>query len=256
VIIDSTLAEAEYTKLQELGSDNKYAFAAEKMWQGEPVELSTYRLQAEKAEYEQALNYLQSQPNQSLELLAPILADSSHSYYQKATFSAAYINYVILSDSTAARPYAEKISAAKDHPFAAELKKFYTNDGFIIYQRLPALERYEAKLEEEKAAEAKAAAEEEAAENRPASVMGSGEIAWPTIRDELDTNVIILAVEIDKSGKVGEIETIQSLKADKPSLDKIAITQVKNWEFSPALQDGEPVASTLELSFTYEAKPE
>ncbi|MFO7896819.1 MAG: tetratricopeptide repeat protein [Candidatus Cloacimonadales bacterium] len=256
VIVDSTLAAAEYAKLQELGSDNKFAYAAERMWNDQPVEFSTYQLQAEKMEYEQALESLQAAPETSLDLLKPILADSSHSYYDNATFSAAFINYILLSDSTAARPYAEEIAAKPQHPFQADLKKFYAANKFIVYDRLPALEKYEAELQAAQEAEAKAAAEQQENSDQPASVIGSGEISWPTIRDELDSNEIIIEVEIDSSGKIGEIEVIQSLKADKPSLDKIVLAQVKNWEFSPALSEGKPVASSLELSFTYEAKTE
>ena len=84
--------------------------------------------------------------------------------------------------------------------------------------------------------------------------MGGSIVKWPIIRDELDTNVIIVQVNIDENGDVGDMQVVQSLKEDKPSLDNIVLAQIKGWEFAPAQKDGVKISSVLELVFTYESE--
>jgi TonB family protein len=72
------------------------------------------------------------------------------------------------------------------------------------------------------------------------------------IRTELDTNVIIVELDISAKGELTDYRVIQSLKKDKPNIDKIVISQIERWEFQPAMKDGKPVDSTLKMNFIYE----
>ena len=246
VIIDSLKAEEVYSSLLELPEENKYVYAAKKMWNNEPIKFSNPKLEKEETEYNQAILKMDTAPQESLELLEKITSDSLHSYYDKALYSAGYINYAILSDSTKARPFFEKILQDRKNEFVPFVEKFYKNGKFTVYERLPYLEELEKKQAEE---EEKPEIDEK---NQPAKVVGEGKIKWPLIRVDLDTNVIIVELDISAKGEFTDCRVIQSLKEDKPSIDKIVISQIENWEFKPALKDGKPVDSTLRMNFIYE----
>ena len=246
VVSDSVKAEEVYSSLLELPEDNKYVYAAKKLWNNEPVKFSNARLEKEEAEYYQAITKMDEAPQESLQLLEAIVSDSLHSYYDKALYSAGYINYAILSDSTKARPYFDKILQDKKNEFVPYVEKFYKNGKFIVYDRLPYLDKLEKKQPEE---EAKPKIEDK---NQPARVLGEAKINWPLIRTELDTNVIIVELDISAKGELTDYRVIQSLKKDKPNIDKIVISQIERWEFQPAMKDGKPVDSTLKMNFIYE----
>ena len=62
--------------------------------------------------------------------------------------------------------------------------------------------------------------------------------------------VVKLRVEIEASGEPANI-SVES-KGAHPILRDAAIRSVKRWTFSPALSDGEPVSSTLEIPIRFE----
>ncbi|MCK4957272.1 MAG: energy transducer TonB, partial [Candidatus Cloacimonetes bacterium] len=255
VTIDSIKAEIEFEKLLELGDNNKYGYAAKRLGSGEKVELTTFTEQLQKSEYEHALEDLATDPAKTLELLEPIISDSLHIFQEKAIYSNAYINYLILSDSVAAKPFVEAILENDESEYILEIKKFYDKGKFLKFDRLPYLEQLERKEEQAKAEAAEQVSQDESEaleRDRKAKVLGGSTIKWPIIREASAANVIIVQVEIDESGNVGNIEVIQSLIEAKPSLDNIVIAQIKNWKFASALKDGEKVKSILELSFTYD----
>ena len=246
VTVDTLKAEAEYEQLMQLPEDNEYAYAATRLWENEPIEFTTLKLRNEKTEYESAITFLEDDPEQSVELLQTVLSDTTHSYYEKAVFGAAYIHYAILSDSIAAKPYVEIIMNDKDSEYKSEVAKFYKDGKFQIYERLPyliELENKPEKIEEDS---------ESDEDNREARVVGDGKIKWPIIRDELENNVIIIELDISSEGKVTDKRVIQSLIEDKPNYDMIAMAQIDTWDFKPAMKEGKAVESTLKMSFIYE----
>lgn len=66
-------------------------------------------------------------------------------------------------------------------------------------------------------------------------------------KDKKFKGVVILEVEILKNGKVGQINVTKSFSPGPGHLDEAALKAVKQWEFSPALTNGKPVACWLEI---------
>ena len=66
-------------------------------------------------------------------------------------------------------------------------------------------------------------------------------------KDKKFKGVVILEVEILKNGKVGQINVTKSFSPGPGHLDEAALKAVKQWEFSPALAIGKPVACWLEI---------
>ncbi len=53
---------------------------------------------------------------------------------------------------------------------------------------------------------------------------------------------VVLEVEVLRDGSVGAVEVARSLMAGPGGLDEAAIRAVRQWEFTPAMSGGQPVA--------------
>jgi periplasmic protein TonB len=94
-----------------------------------------------------------------------------------------------------------------------------------------------------------------------ADALGSGNIAiallkyFPTPKPDVSAlphgtkGDVILDVVIDTEGKVSEVTKVSGLGY---GIDETVISTVQLWTYSPATQNGRPVASEQELHFHYE----
>jgi TonB family protein len=58
---------------------------------------------------------------------------------------------------------------------------------------------------------------------------------------------VLLEVEILKDGNVGTVVVKQSLDKSPGGLDEVAMAAMKQWKFTPAKKDGQPIASKLTI---------
>ncbi|MDY6915831.1 MAG: tetratricopeptide repeat protein [Candidatus Cloacimonadota bacterium] len=136
---DSTKADSILTFLQTNYPKNKYTKLSQKLLKNENLELEE---NPELQEYERAIQYLEDEPQKTVELLEPIAQDSTHSHHHQALFSLGYIHYFELGDSTAARPYWEQILATENNIWQQHVSNYYDGEKFIRLQRLPLLQQY------------------------------------------------------------------------------------------------------------------
>ena len=82
----------------------------------------------------------------------------------------------------------------------------------------------------------------------PPKVLKKVPIEYPMyFKNKKFKGVVILEVEILKNVKVGQINVTKSFSPGPGHLDEAALKAVKQWEFSPALAIGKPVACWLEI---------
>jgi len=84
---------------------------------------------------------------------------------------------------------------------------------------------------------------------RPESPAAYGQTPLPTYpaaaREQGLEGLVVLNVEVLKSGRVGEVHVAVSSGAR--ALDQAALEAVKRWTFAPARQGGRPVDSLVEV---------
>ena len=64
--------------------------------------------------------------------------------------------------------------------------------------------------------------------------------------------VVVLTVTVEADGRVGDIAVSAS---GGPDLDAAAITAVRQWQFTPARQDGAPIPARIRVPITFPANP-
>lgn len=94
-----------------------------------------------------------------------------------------------------------------------------------------------------------------------ADALGSGNITialakfFPRPRPDLSSlpegtrGDVVLDVTIDTSGKISDLKLIKGLSR---AVDDFVIATVRQWTFTPASRDGQPIPSEQELHFHYE----
>lgn len=61
---------------------------------------------------------------------------------------------------------------------------------------------------------------------------------------------IRLAADVDERGRITEIRVLRSL----PDFDIVCIEAMQSWRFSPALREGQPVAFTVSIPFSFQVQ--
>ena len=142
VLVDSIEVDKIYNELLTDYPDNKYTYAAEQFMAGQDsIVVTTRKHIYETAEYNDAINHVEIQPEKSVESLTPIANSTQHEYRYKALYSLGYINYFLLADSLSAKPYFDSVLTSKDNSqFKIEISKFYNGENFIKITRLPFIE--------------------------------------------------------------------------------------------------------------------
>ncbi len=170
VLIDSIEVTAIYNELLTDYPDNKYTFAAEQFLAGkDSIVIKTRKQIKETAQYNEAINHIDIQPEKTVEALLPIAKDTQHEYRYKALYSLGYINYFLLADSLSAKPYFDSVLANTEQTiFKTEITKFYNGENFIKISRLPYIEQMiQAELDKEKAKQEEMEEEKKISEELP-----------------------------------------------------------------------------------------
>jgi len=158
VLIDSIEVNKIINELQSDYPDNKYTYAAEQFLAGkDSIVIATRKHINETAQYTDAVNHIETQPEKTVESLLPIANNTQHEYRYKALYSLGYINYFLLADSLSAKPYFDSVLAyAENTIFKTEILKFYNGENFIKISRLPYIEQMiQAELDKENAEQKK-----------------------------------------------------------------------------------------------------
>jgi len=153
VLIDSTKVNSIYFDLSTNYPDNKYTYAAEQFLAGnDSIVIATRKHTNETAQYSNAVDHFEAQPEKAIESLIPIANDTQNEYRYKALYGLGYINYFLLSDSLSAKPYLDSVLAyTENSEFKNEVLKFYDGVNFIKISRLPFIEQMiQIELEKEK----------------------------------------------------------------------------------------------------------
>lgn len=143
VLIDSTEVESIFNDLLTNYPDSKYTYAAEQFLAGkDSIRITTKKYIEETAEYNSAIENLDTQPEKTVSSLKPIANNKDHEYRYQALFGLGYINYFVLEDSLAAKPYFDSVLAyPQQSEFKTEISKFYNGENFIKIDRLPYIEQ-------------------------------------------------------------------------------------------------------------------
>ncbi|MBT3754839.1 MAG: tetratricopeptide repeat protein [Candidatus Cloacimonetes bacterium] len=152
VLFDSVEVDSIYNELLTVYPDNKYTYAAEQFLAGkDSIVITTKQYINETAEYSNAIDKLETHPEQTIESLKPIANNTNHEYRYKALYGLGYINYFLLADSLSAKPYFDSVLAYPENSeFITEVSKFYNGENFIRISRLPFIEQMiQDKLEKE-----------------------------------------------------------------------------------------------------------
>jgi len=273
---DSLKADEILYLLKEEFSQNKYTHAAVSLLNDEEIEFITPEEKQEILDYQNALDLLVNEPEETARKLSIIAENPEHKFYEQASYSLGYINYFILSDSTSAKSYFDKILEEKDaSQYSNNIKTFYDGVNFMKLQQLPYLtelaEAERAKeLEEAEAEKEKEENEEIIEEGEEIPIIDEEDFKEPEydippeiIKKEnpkLPEGIqkkgeLILKVEVLDNGKTGEIKVEKSLMPGAGGLDEIAIEIVEQeWKFKPAEKRGKPVKSWLEIPIEFEEK--
>lgn len=259
VINDSLKVEEIAADLQKNHPENKYNYAAQLLLAGEPVEITTAEEIAQQQEYQKAIDLLLAEDFQAIALLDSIAADSLHRFYPQANYSLGYINYLMLADSTAAKPYFETVLALENNSeYKAEVNKFYIDGEFKRYSRLPYLEQLEAaraKEEAEKQAKEEQESEEETGSEEKNKIEHKSEIPADSAQEDdlkkksvqpLPPDEEITSQEIIETGK-DSLDVTEPEKTEPSEDDKNGKFETENTltdSLSEQKKEPEPADST------------
>ncbi len=104
----------------------------------------------------------------------------------------------------------------------------------------------EAAAQRERAAPDQARAAIAAPADRAATPVARMQPSYPpTALRAGEQGTVLLRVEVDAQGYVSGVDVAR--KSVSPELDRAAVSAVHEWTFEPAIKDGKPVASTVEV---------
>jgi len=82
----------------------------------------------------------------------------------------------------------------------------------------------------------------------PPKVIEKAPIEYPIyFKNRNFKGVVILEVEVFKNGRVGEVNVKKSFSPGPGHLDEAALKSVRQWKYSPALVNGEPIDCWFEI---------
>jgi TonB family protein len=88
-------------------------------------------------------------------------------------------------------------------------------------------------------------------------ILNKEPIKYPNyFKNKYFKGIVILWVEVLANAKVGYIKVKKSFSPGPGHLDEAALKSVKQWEFSPALANGKPIACWLEIPIELKNKYE
>ncbi len=283
---DSVKCWELFTQLQQDNPQNKYTESAFILLNEIEIEIEEENLH--ETEYDLAIKNYETNPSETIEKLILISANPDHEFSEKATSSIGYILFIILSDSTAAKPYFNTLlENAPNSIFSIAIRKFYDGTNYLKVDRLSffeELERAQEEAEKEAEEEMKEETEKETEETKekiekeenpeiekeekpdseeikpenekydtlPEIIRKFNPVSPST--EPFIEDGILLKVEVLEDATVGEIIVIKSLMSGPGGLDELAIDAVNQWEFKPAQKDGKPVSGWITITVTFERK--
>jgi len=124
--------------------ENKYTYATSLFIKGQPVEVTTPAEKKQLAEYQKAFDLLEKDTTAAIAHLDSIASNPDHKFYLKANYCIGHIEYLMLNDSTAAKPYFDNVLAFEgSNEYKTEVNKLYTGENFKTLTRLPYLDQME-----------------------------------------------------------------------------------------------------------------
>ncbi|MBN2461899.1 MAG: tetratricopeptide repeat protein, partial [Candidatus Cloacimonetes bacterium] len=262
---DTTSAYQEFTVLKSESPQSRYTFASDRLLQGEQAELITYTQKKNREEYENAISWLERDPIIALSKLDSIITQSQHEYFNKALYTAGYISYFLLADTTRARDYLDNLLANRpEQEMVQAVNKFYNDGDFIALSRVELLSDEKTVPEipdttkdqkpEEKVLPVPETKEELAEPEKellleadePVEILKREKMIIPDFFKR-DFEVIDIELAVDKEGKLNALSIINPAAADSTLLRRILQNNIQKWQFKPAQKDGEPVDAKLLL---------
>ena len=152
-----------FTQLQQDNPQNKYTESAFILLNEIEIEIEEENLY--ETEYDLAIKNYETNPSETIEKLILISENPDHEFSEKATYSIGYILFIILSDSTAAKPYFNTLlENSSNSIFSIAIRKFYDGTSYQKVERLSffeELERAQEQAEKEAEEEMKKETEQE-----------------------------------------------------------------------------------------------
>ena len=150
---DSVKCWELFAQLQQDNPQNKYTESAFILLNEIEIEIEEENLY--ETEYDLAIKNYETNPSETIEKLILISENPDHEFSEKATYSIGYIYYIILSDSTAAKPYFNTLlENSSNSIFSIAIRKFYDGTNYQKVERLSFFEELERAIEQaEKEAE-------------------------------------------------------------------------------------------------------
>jgi len=144
---DSVKCWELFAQLQQDNPQNKYTESAFILLN--EIEIETEEENPQEIEYDLAIKNYETNPSETIEKLILISSNPDHEFYEKATYSIGYIQFIILSDSTAAKPYFNTLLENDPNSiFSIAISKFYDGTSFLKVDRLAFFEELERAQEE------------------------------------------------------------------------------------------------------------
>ncbi len=148
-----------FTQLQQDNPQNKYTESAFILLNEIEIEIEEENLY--ETEYDLAIKNYETNPSETIEKLILIFENPDHEFSEKATYSIGHILFIILSDSTAAKPYFNTLlENSSNSIFSIAIRKFYDGTNYQKVERLSFFEELE-RAQEQAEKEAEKEAEEE-----------------------------------------------------------------------------------------------
>ena len=155
-----------FTQLQQDNPQNKYTESAFILLNEIEIEIEEENLY--ETEYDLAIKNYETNPSETIDKLILISANPDHEFSEKATYSIGHILFIILSDSTAAKPYFNTLlENSSNSIFSIAIRKFYDGTSYQKVERLSffeELERAQEQAEKEAEEEMKKETEQETEE--------------------------------------------------------------------------------------------
>ena len=152
-----------FTQLQQDNPQNKYTESAFILLNEIEIEIEEENLY--ETEYDLAIKNYETNPSETIEKLILISENPDHEFSEKATYSIGHILFIILSDSTAAKPYFNTLlENSSNSIFSIAIRKFYDGTSYQKVERLSffeELERAQEQAEKEAEEEMKKETEQE-----------------------------------------------------------------------------------------------
>jgi len=138
-----------FAQLQQDNPQNKYTESAFILLN--EIEIEIEEENPREIEYDLAIKNYETNPSETIEKLILISANPDHEFSEKATYSIGYILFIILSDSTAAKPYFNTLlENSSNSIFSIAIRKFYDGTSYQKVDRLSFFEELERAEEEAK----------------------------------------------------------------------------------------------------------